>query len=304
MVKKQQENTNLNKLQIWKVIGVFAFVFAAVQLAVVVFGVGINYLMRLINASENLRVFVGTTISRTGMITAILLISIPAIRAILNPPILNSIYPPTKYWWKDLLVGFGISAVAMIIIFLIEIIFGWISVSGFSLEGAPWDNWLRVIWLSLLVNLTAAVGEEVLYRGLLFEGIKQAWDERGAFLISAIIFGASHIAVTGAKETHWLQFIPLLALPGIMLGWAYVKSGNLWLPTGLHFAWNLFQDDILNLTGEHSGDTLFGLITKVHGPKWFVGTSYGIEVGAAGILCLLIASGGIWIWMRNRENRS
>ena len=140
MVKKQQENTNLNKLQIWKVIGVFAFVFAAVQLAVVVFGVGINYLMRLINASENLRVFVGTTISRTGMITAILLISIPAIRAILNPPILNSIYPPTKYWWKDLLVGFGISAVAMIIIFLIEIIFGWISVSGFSLEGAPWDN--------------------------------------------------------------------------------------------------------------------------------------------------------------------
>jgi membrane protease YdiL (CAAX protease family) len=303
MAKKEQEKNSDGGLQIWKVIGVFALVFAAVQVAVAVFGVGINYLMRLINASENVHVFVGSTISRAGMITAILLITTPVIRSILNKSNLDTIYPLTKNWYKDLLIGMGVSALAMVVIFLIELAFGWISVTGYALNGEAVDGWLRVIWLSLLVNLSAAVGEEVLYRGLLLEGIKEAWDERGALFISAIIFGASQIAVAGAKETNWLQFIPFLALPGVILGWAYLKSGNLWLPTGLHFAWNLFQDDILNLTGSHSGDTLFGLETKVNGPKWIVGAFYGIEVGALGILCLVLVATGIWWCTRNRENQ-
>ena len=304
MAKKEQENNPDGGLQIWKVIGVFALVFAAIQLAVAVFGDGINYLMKMINASENVRVFIGSTISRAGMIAAIILITTPVIRSILNKSNLNTIYPLTNNWYKDLLIGIGISALAMVVIFLIELAFGWISVTGYALSGKAADGWLRAIWLSLLVNLTAAVGEEVLYRGLLLEGIKEAWDERGALFISAIIFGASHIAVAGAKETNWLQFIPFLALPGVMLGWAYLKSGNLWLPTGLHFAWNLFQDDILNLTGSHSGDTLFGLETKVNGPKWIIGSSYGIEVGAAGILSLILVTAGIWWWTRNRDNQS
>lgn len=304
MAKKEQEKNSNSGLQIWKVIGVFALVFTVIQLMIAVFSEGINYLMRMINASENLRVFVGSTISRAGMIAAILLITTPVIQSILNKSNLDTIFPLTKNWCKDLLIGIGISALAMVVIFLIELVFGWISVTGYALNGEAADGWLRAIWLSVLVNLTAAVGEEVLYRGLLLEGVKEAWDERGALFISAIIFGASHIAVAGAKETNWLQFIPFLALPGVMLGWAYLKSGNLWLPTGLHFAWNLFQDDILNLTGSHSGDTLFGLETKVNGPKWIVGTSYGIEVGATGILCLVLVTAGIWWWVKNSGNQS
>ncbi|MDO9546511.1 MAG: CPBP family intramembrane metalloprotease [Pelolinea sp.] len=304
MVKKEQVKNTDGGLQIWKVIGVFALVFAAVQLAVAVFDVGIDYLMRLINASDNLSVFVGSTVSRIGMIAMILLITTPVIRSILKDPDSNRIYPRVKYWYKDLFAGIGISAIAMLIVFLVELAFGWIRVSGLMLEGAAVDNWLRVMWLSILINLTAVVGEEVLYRGLLLEGIKESWDERGALFISAIIFGASQIAAAGAKETNWLQFIPFLALPGVMLGWAYLKSGNLWLPTGLHFAWNLFQNDIFNLTGAHRGDTLFGFVTNVTGPKWAVGKSYGIEVGAVGILGLVLVSIGVWWWTKNREKQS
>jgi hypothetical protein len=116
--------------------------------------------------------------------------------------------------------------------------------------------------------------------------------------ISSIIFGGYRIINIGLNATNWLQFIPLLALPGVMFGWAYLRTGNLWLATGLHFAWNLFQDDIFNLTGSHSGKTLFGLLTNVTGPKWFVGSSYGIEVGAASILSLIIVGAGIWWWTK------
>lgn len=90
----------------------------------------------------------------------------------------------------------------------------------------------------------------------------------------------------------------VLALPGLMLGWAYLRAGSLWLPIGVHFAWNLFQGDVLNLTGDEAGTTLFGLITRQQGPTWFVGTSYGIEVGVAGLLGLLLVVLGVWIWTR------
>lgn len=298
MAQKKQSKNPVEGLQLWKVVGVFALVFAAVQLAVAILDVGTIYLMELSNASENVRVFIGSTISRAGMIAVVILITAPVIRAVLNKPGVESLYPCVKNWLKDFLAGIGISSTALLTLFLIELAFGWISVTGLALEGAAFDAWLRAIWLALLFNLTVSVGEEVLFHGLLMQGTIEAWDEWGALFISSIIFGGYRIINIGLNATNWLQFIPLLALPGLMFGWAYLRTGNLWLATGLHFAWNLFQDDIFNLTGSHSGETLFGLVTNVTGPKWFVGSSYGIEVGAASVLSLIIVSAGIWWWTK------
>jgi len=300
MSDKTINQDTIEKLQVWKVIGVFALLFLALQVAVAILGVGINYIIRLINASENLRIFLGSTISRAGMIAAAILITAPAIRAVLSKPGYASLYPFKKGWGRDLLAGLGISTAAMVVIFLIELSFGWLKIENMALTSQPLDACLRALWLAILVNLTAAVGEEILFRGFLVNGLKDAWDASGALLISAVIFGGSHILVAGASETHWLEFIPLLALPGVMLGWAYLRTGNLWLATGLHFAWNLFQDDIFNLTGRTASDSLIGLKTTISGPKWFVGTSYGIEVGLAGIICLIIAGIGIWCWTQKR----
>ena len=298
MAQKEQIKNPTEGLQLWKVVGVFTLVFTAVQLAFAALDVGKDYLMELINASDNLRVFVGSTISRAGMIAAIILITAPVIRAVLNKPGVESLYPRAKNTWKDLLVGIGISSAAMLIVFLIELTFGWISVTGLALDGAAPDAWLRAIWMALLFNLTVSVGEEVLFRGLLMQGTIEAWDEWGALFISSVIFGGYRIIDIGLNNANWLQFIPFLALPGVMFGWAYLRSGNLWLATGLHFAWNTWQGDILNLTGAHRGKNLFGLVTNVTGPEWFVGTSYGIEVGAAGVLCLVLAAAGIWWWTK------
>lgn len=162
------------------------------------------------------------------------------------------------------------------------------------------DAVFRAIWMALLVNMVAAVGEEVLFRGLLVTGLKKAWDASGALFISAVIFGASHILVTGAAQTSLLIFIPLLALPGVMLGWAYLRSGNLWLATGIHFAWNFFQDSVFNLASRPTSDSLIGFETSQIGPAWFMGTSYGIEVGLAGIIVLALVILGIWLYTRGK----
>ena len=301
MAQKEQSKNPFEGLQLWKVVGVFALVFAAVQLAVAALDVAFIYLMETMNANDNLHAFFGSTISRACMIAAIILITAPVIRAVLNKPGIESLYPRTKNWWKDLLAGIGISSAALLILFLIELAFGCISVTGLVLDGAASDVWLRAIWLALLFNLTVSVGEEVLFRGLLMQGAIEAWDQWGALFISSIIFGGYRIIDIGLNATNWLQLIPLLALPGVMLGWAYLHTGNLWLATGLHFAWNLFRDDIYNLTGSHSGETLFGLVTSITGPKWFVGSSYGIEVGAASVLSLIIVGAGIWLWTKKNN---
>ncbi len=288
-----------NKLEVWKVLGMFALLFLAVQLIVAILGVGVNYLMRAAGAGENLRVFLGNTISRAGMIAAPLLLTAPILTKVLKENGQARLYPIKFDWGKDLLAGLGIAAAAMTLVFLLELALGWLNITGFTLTDMKADTILRTVWLALLVNTTAVVGEEVLFRGFLLTGLKKAWDANGALLISAVIFGGAHILASGADETNWLQFIPLLALLGLMLGWAYLRTGNLWLASGIHFAWNFFQDDIFNLCARSASDTRLGLETLKSGPAWFMGSSFGIEVGLAGILALIIVLTGIWLYTRD-----
>lgn len=293
---EQSEN-----LQVWKVIGVFALLFLALQLAVVVLGVGINLLMNTLDARENTRIFIGSTISRGGMIAAALSLTIPVMNKVLKKNSRDCLFPLQRKWAKDLLTGLGISFVVMGVIFLIELALGWLRFTGWSLANQGWAEILRTFWLAVLVNATAAVAEETLFRGFLMSGLKQAWDNQGALLISSVIFGGAHILVAGAQESNWLEFILLLALPGWMLGWAYLRSGNLWLSTGLHFAWNFFQDDIFNLGGGLESETLLGWQTIQSGPAVFVGSSFGIEVGLAGILAVMLAGVGIAVYTHHRR---
>lgn len=298
MSKIKEVRPEFEGLQVWKVIGVFALVFVAVQLAVAFFGIGINFIMRQLSAGENVRVFIGSTISRASMIAATLWICAPVIRKVFFQDPRKLLFPFASTWKKDLLAGLVIGLCAMTVVFGFMLLTGWLSLDGLALTGQTPQAWLRAIWLALLVNLTAAVSEEVLFRGVLLTGLKEAWDENGAVFISAVIFAASHILATGASETNWLQFVPLLALPGLMLGWAYLRTGNLWLATGLHFAWNMLQDDVFNLTARKTSETLFGLATMKSGPDWFMGTAFGLETGLAGVLAVILAGVGVWYYTR------
>ncbi len=301
MDNSREKQEGYEGLQVWKVIGVFAMVFLAVQLVVAFLGVSINAIMRSIGAGENIRIFFGSTLSRAGMIAATILICAPVIRKVFQEDPLSLLYPFTQNWLKDVLGGIIISGCVIALMFAIMLVLNQITVDRMALSGQPLVVWLRAIWLAILVNTAAAAGEEVIFRGLLLTGLKKAWDAAGAIFISAVIFGASHVLVAGARESNWLEFIPLLALPGVMLGWAFLRSGNLWLATGLHFGWNLFQDDLFNLAARNKGDSLFGWVVAHNGPAWLLGNSYGIEVGLIGILSAALVGAGILLYTRKKH---
>jgi hypothetical protein len=280
-------------------LGVFVLLYLAVWAVTLVLGVGPNMLLRTLGATDDLRILIGSTISRSGVLAATVALSAWALRRVTGLDAREVMFPLHPGWRRDLLFGLGLAAGAMGVIFAIEIAAGWLTIEGWRWQTQSTAAWAQTVWLALLANLLAAVGEEAIFRGYLLVGLKRAWGNGVGLTLMAVLFGLPHLLVTGAAETHWLLFTFLLALPGVMLGWAYLRSGNLWLPIGIHFAWNLFQGDILNLTGDPSGTTLFGLITEQHGPAWFVGTSYGIEVGVAGLLGLLVIVVGIWLWTSN-----
>ncbi len=87
-------------------------------------------------------------------------------------------------------------------------------------------------WSGLLVNLLmigglAAVGEELIFRGILVRLFRE-WTRNVhlAVFIPALLFSALHLQFYG--------FFGRLAL-GMMLGYLFVWSGSLWVPIIVHF---------------------------------------------------------------------
>ncbi len=84
--------------------------------------------------------------------------------------------------------------------------------------------------LLLLGGLGAPLGEELLYRGMLYGALRRRWGFWGAALVSSLAFGLFHV-------------IPLQVLTAMLLGlvlcWVYERSGSLWAPVLVHLVNNL-----------------------------------------------------------------
>jgi hypothetical protein len=84
----------------------------------------------------------------------------------------------------------------------------------------------------IIVALLAAIGEELLFRGVLqnqlFRWMK---NKHAAIWVTAIVFSAFHMQFFG--------FLPRMAI-GALLGYFYVWSGSLWVSILTHFTNNAF----------------------------------------------------------------
>lgn len=122
--------------------------------------------------------------------------------------------------------------------------------------------------------ILVAVGEEIIFRGVLFRWIDEKWGFVTALVISAILFGAMH---KGQPNATWWSSLAIAIEAGLMLGAAYKWSGTLWFPIGIHWAWNFFQGNIFGfaVSGSDAGASLFQTI--VNGPDILTGGPFGAE---------------------------
>ena len=208
-------------------------------------------------------------------------------------------------WLSELGVGLLIGAGLTTSIFVIEWLAGWIQVRGLAWHVRPPQLVAMSLYLGIITAIMAAVVEEILLRGYLLQTLEEWIGLPAAVIISSAMFGVGHLL--NPTATGWANYvIPFtITLGGFMFASAYLFSRSLWLPIGLHFAWNLFEYQVLALTGA-SPERASVLITDVTGPGFWVGlpnSSFGPEVSALGVLAMVFCISMFW-WLRSKKQPS
>ncbi len=95
----------------------------------------------------------------------------------------------------------------------------------------------------LLVAIIAGFGEEILFRGVVFRVLEESGGTLIALILSAALFGLMHAGAHGATT---FSTVAVALEAGGMLAAAYIWSRSLWLPIGIHLAWNFTQGGIFS----------------------------------------------------------
>ena len=155
--------------------------------------------------------------------------------------------------------------------------------------------------IAVLLFLPGAATEELLFRGVLFRLLEEWSGAWIALAVSSMLFGLAHLANPGATAESALA-IALEA--GLLLGLAYVATRSLWLPIGLHFAWNYCEGPIFGTTVSGHAVLASAVTARVDGPAWLTGGTFGPEAGIAAIVTSLVASFAFLVYARRFPVRS
>lgn len=186
---------------------------------------------------------------------------------------------------RGLLIGLGMFAAVIANIALLGSydVAGWGSVSG----------------ALALFGFTAAtaVTEELMYRGVLLRIIEGRLGSYAALALTSVLFGLSHLL--NANATVW-GAIAIAIEAGGMLGAAYIATRTLWLPIGIHFAWNFAEGGIFG-TEISGNNTPQGLLDGVlSGSSMVTGGAFGPEGSVYSVAAGLIATIA-FLWLARRR---
>ena len=147
-------------------------------------------------------------------------------------------------------------------------------------------NPISVLSYPLAGSIVSGVFEEILFRGILFRLVEESLGTWLALLVSAVVFGLAHLANPGSSVVGAASII---IEAGILLAGAYMLTRRLWMPIGLHFAWNFTEPGIFG--ADVSGHHVDGLLrSKLTGPAWLTGGTFGPEASVIAVALCLAAS--------------
>jgi uncharacterized protein len=176
--------------------------------------------------------------------------------------------------WLGVLVGAGLFALVYATLWALSAI----SLRGFSGFGG--------LGHALAIAIASAVGEEIVFRGVVYRRLEEKLGTAIALLISAALFSLVHAGNAGA---NWVSTLAIALESGVMLGLAYAATRSLWLPIGLHFGWNFTEGGIFGAAV--SGGQYHGLIdAPLSGSPLITGGVFGPEASLAALAISLCAS--------------
>jgi membrane protease YdiL (CAAX protease family) len=156
--------------------------------------------------------------------------------------------------------------------------------------GTPNDqpSFTVLVFVTALLAL-GAMGEELMMRGYGFQILLATCGTWATILPVGVVFAFLH---TGNPNATWLGIANTAGF-GMLFGYAYVRSRDLWLPAGLHFGWNftlpLFGVNVSGLTMKVTGHEMVWRA----GNLWS-GGKYGPE--ASVLTSVMVAVLSVYLW--------
>jgi hypothetical protein len=174
------------------------------------------------------------------------------------------------------------------------------ALGGFRFSFAPEGfgvAFVKTFFGAALIYVLMAAAEEVAFRGYPLQTLLRSHRIIFAAIPGSLLFAAVHLSNPNVPRDVRLAFMfGNTALAGLWLAVAYWRTRTLWLPLGIHWAWNWALGSVVGLPV--SGITSLNRAPLVRaadaGPEWLTGGAYGIEGGAACTVALVVSTVFVW----------
>lgn len=208
----------------------------------------------------------------------------------------------SRGWWSDLARGLGLGAALMLGVLALELALGWVRITD-TFVASPGQPFAATIVLGLVAVAAVAFGEEASYRGYPVKNLTEAFGRSrvadiATVSLPALFFGMAHVSNPGST---WLSSVNTVIF-GLLFGTAYLLTGELAFPIGLHLAWDYLQGILFGVvnTGAHYGSVLVLAPSGSSTTRW-TGLPYGVEAGVLGTVAFTTGIVIIVVWMRGRR---
>lgn len=186
---------------------------------------------------------------------------------------------------RDVSVGLAIGAGLFTLMTAIVALLG-----GFKIQRF---NGMGELWGMLALAITSGVFEEILFRGILLRHIEAMLGTWAALVITSLLFGIAHYF---NPDSSLFAAFAIAMEAGILLGAAYLWKRRLWLPMGIHAAWNFTQGWVFSVPVSGGKAPQGLLITSRSGPEWLTGGDFGLEASA--VAMVVATAAGLFLLAR------
>ena len=198
-------------------------------------------------------------------------------------------------WVKELCTGLIIGGIMMVLVGVAEVL---LALARFTPSPLAVTSELAYGGGLFLILFISATNEELVFRGYPFQKLVESLGPAGAVALASVCFGLVHLG----NPDHTLFSTVNTMLVGVPLSIAYLRTRALWIPVGIHFAWNYVQGFIFGLPVSGFRLPATVLNPRVHGGAWLTGSHYGPE---GGLLCTIVVAGaGIFLFLSPRIRMS
>jgi membrane protease YdiL (CAAX protease family) len=244
------------------------------------------------------------------MLTAVAASMAAAARLLDRRPFADFGFHLDRRWGADFAFGLALGVLLMGSIFLSGWAIGWLDVTGTLRPAAAGGSFGRSFAAAIISFVCVGIYEEMIARGYhllnVAEGFERLLGPRAALalggLFSSAVFGALHMGNPNAS----LLSTACIVGAGLLFGLAYVVTGELALPIGLHISWNVAQGNVFGfpVSGTDAGATLLATRLAEDAPAWWTGGAFGPEAGVSGGAALLAGGLAVWGWAQYGEAHS